>query len=173
MFGVDAGERAVYDLGGGFDRQIHHRKRTMANVAFIGLGVMGYPMARHLAQRGNHQVTVYNRTGEKAAKWVADFGGRSAPTPKAAAGGADFVFSCVGNDNDLRAVTLGADGCFEGMKAGAIYIDNTTASANIAIELYEAAKKRGLTVLRESQHGVRNATGTLPGMADIMSTQRS
>ncbi len=115
----------------------------MANVAFIGLGVMGYPMARHLAQRGNHQVTVYNRTAEKAAKWVADFGGRSAPTPKAAAEGAEFVFSCVGNDNDLRAVTLGANGCFDGMKPGAIYIDNTTASANIARELYEAAKKRG------------------------------
>src|SRR6185295_11754065 len=97
MFGVDVEERGVYHLGGGFDRQIHFRKRTMANVAFIGLGVMGYPMARHLAQRGNHQLTVYNRTGEKAAKWVADFGGKSAPTPKAAAEGADFVFSCVGN----------------------------------------------------------------------------
>ena len=115
----------------------------MANVAFIGLGVMGYPMARHLAQRGQHQLTVYNRTAEKAAKWVAEYGGRSAATPKSAADGADFVFTCVGNDNDLRAVTLGADGCFNGMKRGAIYIDNTTASANIAGELYEAAKTRG------------------------------
>ena len=115
----------------------------MATVTFIGLGVMGYPMARHLAQRGNHQLTVYNRTAEKAAKWVSECGGRSAPTPKSAADGADFVFTCVGNDNDLRAVTLGAEGCFEGMKPGAVYIDNTTASANIAKELYEAAKLRG------------------------------
>jgi len=119
----------------------------MARVTFIGLGVMGYPMARHLAQRGKHQLTVYNRTAEKAAKWVVDNGGQSAATPKLAAAGADFVFTCVGNDNDLRAVTLGADGCFDGMKAGAIYIDNTTASANVARELYEAAKKRGFASL--------------------------
>jgi len=105
---------------------------------------MGYPMARHLAQRGQHQLTVYNRTAEKAAKWVAEYRGRSAPTPKSAADGADFVFTCVGNDNDLRAVTLGSDGCFSGMKRGAIYIDDTTASANIARELYEAAKTRGV-----------------------------
>jgi len=113
----------------------------MAKVAFIGLGVMGYPMARHLAQRGNHQVTVFNRTAAKAETWVAEYGGKSASTPKAAAEGADFVFTCVGNDNDLRAVTLGPDGAFAGMKAGAIYIDNTTASATVARELYEAAKK--------------------------------
>jgi len=114
----------------------------MAKVAFIGLGVMGYPMARHLAQRGNHQVTVFNRTAAKAEKWVSEYGGRSAPTPKAAAEGADFVFTCVGNDNDLRAVTLGPDGAFSGMQAGAIYIDNTTASATVARELYDAAKKK-------------------------------
>lgn len=114
----------------------------MAKVAFIGLGVMGYPMARHLAQRGNHQVTVFNRTTTKAEKWVAEYGGKSASTPRAAAEGADFVFTCVGNDNDLRAVTLGPDGAFSGMKAGAIYIDNTTASATVARELYEAAKKK-------------------------------
>src|SRR6188474_1114854 len=101
----------------------------MAKVAFIGLGVMGYPMARHLAHRGNHEVTVFNRTASKAEKWVAEYGGKAAYTPKAAADGADFVFSCVGNDNDLRAVTLGPEGAFAGMKAGAIYIDNTTASA--------------------------------------------
>jgi 3-hydroxyisobutyrate dehydrogenase len=95
----------------------------MAKVAFIGLGVMGYPMARHLAQRGKHDVTVYNRTTAKAEKWVAEYGGKSAATPKAAAEGADFVFSCVGNDNDLRAVTLGPDGAFAGMKKGAIYLD--------------------------------------------------
>jgi 3-hydroxyisobutyrate dehydrogenase-like beta-hydroxyacid dehydrogenase len=119
----------------------------MAKVAFIGLGVMGYPMARHLAQRGNHQLTVYNRTSAKAEKWVSEYGGKSAPTPKAAAEGADFVFTCVGNDNDLRAVTLGTDGAFSGMKKGAIYIDNTTASAIVARELYEAAKKGGFASL--------------------------
>ncbi len=115
----------------------------MAKVAFIGLGVMGYPMARHLAQRGKHQVTVYNRTSAKAEKWVGEYGGRSAPTPKAAAEGADFVFTCVGNDHDLRAVTLGPEGAFSGIKAGAVYVDNTTASANIARELYAAAKQKG------------------------------
>lgn len=119
----------------------------MAKVAFIGLGVMGYPMARHLAQRGNHQVTVFNRTTAKAEKWTDDYGGEFAVTPKAAAEGADFVFTCVGNDNDLRAVTLGPDGAFSGMKAGAIYIDNTTASATVARELYEAAKKIGCASL--------------------------
>jgi 3-hydroxyisobutyrate dehydrogenase-like beta-hydroxyacid dehydrogenase len=116
----------------------------MANVAFIGLGVMGYPMAGHLAQRGGHSVTVYNRTATKAEKWVAEYGGRHAPTPKAAAEGADFVFTCVGNDNDLRAVTIGSNGAFSGMKQGAVYIDNTTASAVVARELYEAAKAKGV-----------------------------
>ncbi|HEX4997977.1 MAG TPA: NAD(P)-dependent oxidoreductase [Terriglobia bacterium] len=116
----------------------------MANVAFIGLGVMGYPMARHLAQRGNHQVTVFNRTSDKTEKWVREYGGRSAPTPRAAAEGADFVFTCVGNDNDLRAVTLGPDGAFAGVKRGAIYVDNTTASAVVARELYDAAKAKGV-----------------------------
>src|SRR5688572_5295527 len=119
----------------------------MAKVAFIGLGVMGYPMARHLAQRGNHELTVYNRTTAKADKWVSEYGGKSAPTPKAAAEGADFVFTCVGNDNDLRAVTLGSDGAFAGMKKGAIYIDNTTASAIVARELYDAAKAKGFSSL--------------------------
>jgi 3-hydroxyisobutyrate dehydrogenase len=119
----------------------------MAKVAFIGLGVMGYPMARHLAQRGNHELTVYNRTSAKAEKWVGEYGGKAAPTPKAAAEGSDFVFTCVGNDNDLRSVTLGADGAFSGMKKGAIYIDNTTASAIVARELYEAAKKGGFASL--------------------------
>src|SRR5215475_4856389 len=115
----------------------------MAKVAFIGLGVMGYPMAGHLAKRGGHDLTVFNRTSAKAEKWVTEHGARSAPTPKAAAEGADFVFTCVGNDNDLRAVTIGPNGAFEGMKKGAIYIDNTTASATVARELYEAAKKNG------------------------------
>ena len=119
----------------------------MAKVAFIGLGVMGYPMARHLAQRGGHDVTVYNRTSAKAAKWVAEHGGRHAATPKAAAEGADYVFTCVGNDNDLREVTLGPDGAFASLRAGSIYIDNTTASAIVARELYEAAKAKGAASL--------------------------
>jgi 3-hydroxyisobutyrate dehydrogenase-like beta-hydroxyacid dehydrogenase len=119
----------------------------MAKVAFIGLGVMGYPMAGHLAKRGGHDVTVFNRTRPKADKWVSEYGGKSAPTPRAAADGADFVFTCVGNDNDLRAVTTGANGAFEGMKKGAIYIDNTTASAIVARELYDAAKARGFASL--------------------------
>jgi len=119
----------------------------MAKVAFIGLGVMGYPMAGHLAKKGGHDVTVYNRTAAKAEKWVAQHGGRSAKTPAAAADGADFVFSCVGNDDDLRSVTIASDGAFSAMKKGAIYIDNTTASAVAARELYEAAKSKGFASL--------------------------
>ncbi|MEI9804587.1 MAG: NAD(P)-dependent oxidoreductase [Pseudolabrys sp.] len=115
----------------------------MAKVAFLGLGVMGYPMAGHLKTKGGHEVTVYNRTAAKAEKWVAQFGGKSAPTPKAAAAGQDYVMCCVGNDNDLRAVTLGADGAFAGMAKGKIFVDHTTASAEIARELYAAAKKGG------------------------------
>ena len=115
----------------------------MAKVAFVGLGVMGYPMAGHLVKRGSHQLTVFNRTTAKAEKWIAEYGGRFAPTPKAAAEGADFIFTCVGNDNDLRSVTLGPTGAFAGMKPGSIYIDNTTASATLARELYHAAKERG------------------------------
>jgi 3-hydroxyisobutyrate dehydrogenase len=119
----------------------------MAKVAFIGLGVMGYPMARHLAQRGGHDVTVFNRTGAKAAKWVAEYGGRQAQTPKAAAEGADYVFTCVGNDADLRGVTLGPDGAFAGMRPGSVYVDNTTASAIVARELYDVAKAQGFSSL--------------------------
>ncbi|HYR86058.1 MAG TPA: NAD(P)-dependent oxidoreductase [Terriglobia bacterium] len=115
----------------------------MAKVAFIGLGVMGYPMAGHLAKRGGHELTVFNRTAAKAEKWVAEHGGKSAATPKAAVEGSDFVFTCVGNDNDLRSVTIGNTGAFAGMKKGAIYIDNTTASATVARELYAAAKDKG------------------------------
>ena len=115
----------------------------MAKVAFLGLGVMGYPMAGHLRKKGGHEVTVYNRTAAKAEKWAAEFGGRTAPTPKAAAEGQDFVLCCVGNDNDLREVTLGANGAYHGMKKGAVFIDHTTASAEIARELYSEAKKRG------------------------------
>ncbi|SOC38383.1 3-hydroxyisobutyrate dehydrogenase [Rhizobium subbaraonis] len=115
----------------------------MAHVAFIGLGVMGYPMAGHLKVKGGHTVTVYNRTSAKAEKWAAQYGGTAASTPAEAARDADFVFVCVGNDDDLREVTTGKDGALQGMKPGAILIDNTTASAEVARELYEAAKARG------------------------------
>jgi 3-hydroxyisobutyrate dehydrogenase-like beta-hydroxyacid dehydrogenase len=119
----------------------------MAKVAFIGLGVMGYPMARHLAQKGGHDLVVFNRTTEKAAKWVAEHGGRRAATPRQAAEGCDFVFSCVGNDDDLRSVALGEAGAIGGMKAGGVYVDNTTASAAVARELAAEAEKRGVAFL--------------------------
>ena len=112
-------------------------------VAFLGLGVMGHPMAGHLARAG-HRVTVYNRTAAKAAQWVKEYGGASAATPKAAVAGADLVFACVGNDDDLRAVTTGPEGAFAGMKPGAIFVDHTTASAEVARELDAAARKLGL-----------------------------
>ena len=111
----------------------------MRKITFIGLGVMGYPMAGHLAKAG-HDVCVYNRTQSKAQEWVKEFGGRSAPTPKLAAEDADFVMTCVGNDDDLREVTLGNDGCFQVMKKGAVFIDHTTASAEIARELAQMAQ---------------------------------
>lgn len=115
----------------------------MAKVAFLGLGVMGYPMAAHLKNRGGHEVTVYNRTAQKSEQWVAEHGGRAALTPAQAAEGQDFVFACVGNDDDLRAVTIGADGAFATMKQGAIFVDNTTASAEVARELAGEASNRG------------------------------
>src|SRR5260221_8910248 len=115
----------------------------MAKVAFLGLGVMGFPMAGHLAKKGGHEVTVFNRTPAKAKAWTEKFGGRTAPTPQAAAEGQDFVMACVGNDNDLRAITLGANGAFAGMKKGATFVDHTTASAEIARELDAEATKRG------------------------------
>jgi len=115
----------------------------MAKVAFLGLGVMGYPMAGHLKNKGKHDVTVYNRTAAKAEKWVVQYGGKSAPTPRAAAEGQDFVMACVGNDNDLREITLGSDGAFAGMGRGKVFVDHTTASAEIARELYAAARKGG------------------------------
>jgi 3-hydroxyisobutyrate dehydrogenase len=119
----------------------------MAKVAFLGLGVMGYPMAGHLKNKGGHEVTVYNRTATKAAAWVKQYGGKSAPTPKAAAEGQDFVMCCVGNDNDLREVTLGANGAFAGMGKGKIFVDHTTASAEIARELYAAGQKAGFACI--------------------------
>ncbi|HUI95694.1 MAG TPA: NAD(P)-dependent oxidoreductase [Xanthobacteraceae bacterium] len=115
----------------------------MAKVAFLGLGVMGFPMAGHLKAKGGHDVTVYNRTAAKAEQWVAKYGGRSARTPQEAAAGQDFVMACVGNDNDLREVMLGQNGAFAGMAKGAVLVDHTTASAEIARELYAGAKKGG------------------------------
>ena len=115
----------------------------MAKVAFIGLGVMGYPMAGHLRVKGGHEVTVYNRTSAKAQAWAAQFGGRAVATPREAALGQDFVFACVGNDDDLRQVTIGPDGAFAGMSAGAIFVDHTTASADVARELHAAASAAG------------------------------
>jgi 3-hydroxyisobutyrate dehydrogenase len=113
------------------------------SVAFLGLGVMGYPMAGHLARAG-HRAKVYNRTAAKAASWAAECGGVAAATPRSAAEGADIVFCCVGNDDDLRSVVLGEHGAFAGMKAGAIFVDHTTASAEVARELSAAARARGL-----------------------------
>jgi 3-hydroxyisobutyrate dehydrogenase-like beta-hydroxyacid dehydrogenase len=112
--------------------------------AWIGLGVMGYPMAGHLKSKAGIPVTVYNRTEQKAGKWAAQFKDKTAPTPAEAAKDADFVFACVGNDDDLRQVTTGPQGAFQAMKKGAVFIDHTTASANVARELHAAAKQRGL-----------------------------
>ena len=112
-------------------------------VAFLGLGVMGYPMAGHLARAG-HRVTVYNRSAAKAAQWVGEHGHASAATPAAASAGADLVFACVGNDDDLRSVVLGEQGAFKGMKPGAVFVDHTTASAEVARELSAAALAQGL-----------------------------
>ena len=116
----------------------------MAKVAFLGLGVMGYPMAGHLARRDGAQVTVYNRTAAKARKWAEEHGGSHAPTPRAAAEGAEIVFACVGNDDDLRSVTLGEDGAFAAMPPGSVFVDNTTTSAAVARELCGTAKEKGI-----------------------------
>jgi 3-hydroxyisobutyrate dehydrogenase len=137
----------------------------MAKVAFIGLGVMGYPMAGHLKSKGGHEVTVYNRTSAKAERWVAQHQGRLAPTPRQAAEGQDFVMSCVGNDDDLREVTLGPDGAFGGVKGGALFVDHTTASAGIARELHAEASKRGFDFIDApvsgGQAGAENGTLTV------------
>ena len=121
----------------------NHEPTPARRVAFIGLGVMGYPMAGHLAAAG-HAVTVYNRSSAKAAQWVAEHGHASAATPRAAAAQADLVFACVGNDDDLRSVALGEHGAFAGMRPGAVFVDHTTASAEVARELNATAQQRGL-----------------------------
>jgi len=134
-------------------------------VAFLGLGVMGYPMAGHLLRAG-HRVTVYNRTPAKAAQWVAEFGGRSAASPRAAAAGADVVCTCVGNDDDLRSVVLGDDGAYAGMRRGAVLVDHTTASARVARELAREAASRGLAFVDAPVSGgnVGATNGTLTVM---------
>ena len=138
----------------------------MAKVAFVGLGVMGYPMAGHLAAKGGHAVTVYNRTAAKAEAWVGQHGGKSAPTPKQAAAGQDFVFACVGNDQDLREVMLGKDGVFEGANKGVIVVDHTTASAEIARELYAEAKKHGFDFIDAPVSG--GQAGAQNGVLTVM-----
>jgi 3-hydroxyisobutyrate dehydrogenase-like beta-hydroxyacid dehydrogenase len=134
-------------------------------LAFIGLGVMGFPMAGHLAQAG-HKVTVYNRTAAKAEAWVAQHGGSSAATPAQAVRDADVVFACVGNDDDLREVTIGDQGAFAGMKQGTIFADHTTASAQVARELYEIAKQRGFDFLDAPVSGGQQ--GAEKGVLTIM-----
>ena len=135
-------------------------------VAFIGLGVMGYPMAGHLLRKGGHDVTVYNRSAAKAAQWTAEYGGRSAPTPRAAAEGCDLVMMCVGNDDDVRSVALGPDGAVAGMAAGAILVDHTTASAVVARELHAACKAVGVGFVDAPVSG--GQAGAVNGQLGIM-----
>jgi 3-hydroxyisobutyrate dehydrogenase len=134
-------------------------------VAFLGLGVMGHPMAGHLAQAG-HDVTVYNRTLSKAEAWTREHGGRSAPTPREAAAGRDVVFCCVGNDDDLRAVVIGPSGAFAGMKPGAVFVDHTTASAAVARELHALAVDRGLHFVDAPVSGGQG--GAVNGLLTVM-----
>lgn len=135
------------------------------DVAFLGLGVMGHPMAGHLARAG-HRVTVYNRTAAKAAAWVAEYGGRAAETPRAAAARAEIVFACVGNDDDLRAVTVGPEGAFGGMATGAVFVDHTTASAGVARELGAVAADRGLAFVDAPVSG--GNVGAVNGALTVM-----
>ena len=139
---------------------------TPQPVAFLGLGVMGYPMAGHLTRAG-HQVTVYNRSAAKAQAWLAECPGHAiAPTPREAAAGADIVFACVGNDDDLRSVVLGPDGAFAGMKPGAVFVDHTTASASVARELSSEAQKRGLQFIDAPVSG--GQAGAVNGALTVM-----
>jgi 3-hydroxyisobutyrate dehydrogenase len=149
----------------------------MSKVAWIGLGVMGYPMARHLREQGAHDVVVFNRTREKAERWAAEFGGAVAATPAIAAENASFVIFCVGNDEHLREVTLGPEGAFTTLKSGAIAIDHTTASAKIARELYDAAKEKGAGFLDApvsgGQSGAENGTLTIMAGGDQADFKRA
>ena len=137
----------------------------MAKVAFLGLGVMGYPMAGHL-QAAGHEVTVYNRTAAKAEKWVSQHGGKMATTPRGAAEGAEFVMACVGNDDDLRMVCTGEDGAFDGMAEGSVFVDHTTVSATVTRELYAAAKARGISFVDAPISG--GQAGAENGVLSIM-----
>jgi 3-hydroxyisobutyrate dehydrogenase len=138
----------------------------MAKIAFLGLGVMGYPMAGHLLKKGGHDVTVYNRTPAKAAQWVKEYGGKSAASPKEAAQDKDFVLMCVGNDDDVRSVANGDNGVLAGLKKGAIFIDHTTASAVVARELHAEAKKRGVGFVDAPVSG--GQAGAVNGQLGIM-----
>lgn len=135
------------------------------NVSFLGLGAMGYPMAGHL-QKAGHQVTVYNRNSAKAQAWVEEFGGQSATSPKEAAQGADIIFACVGNDDSLRKVTMGAEGAFHGMKEGAVFVDHTTTSAEVAKELALAAQALGLHFIDAPVSG--GQAGAINGVLTVM-----
>jgi 3-hydroxyisobutyrate dehydrogenase-like beta-hydroxyacid dehydrogenase len=139
----------------------------MARVAFIGLGVMGYPMAGHLAAKG-HDVTVYNRSPARAEKWVAQHGGVRAATPVEAASGAEIVFSCVGNDDDLRSIAIGQNGAFEGLEAGAVFVDHTTASAAVARELSAAAGARGAGFIDAPVSGGQAGNKAIPQLMKII-----
>lgn len=136
------------------------------NVAFLGLGVMGYPMAGHLVNKGGHAVTVYNRSFAKAEAWVAEHGGKAARTPAEAARGQDIVFACVGNDDDLRAVTIGKDGAFAAMGEGTIFVDHTTASADVARELQAVAKALGFDFIDAPVSG--GQAGAQNGVLTVM-----
>ena len=138
---------------------------TPHDVAFLGLGVMGHPMAGHL-QRQGHRVTVYNRTSVKAAAWSAEYGGCNAPTPAAAARGAQIVLACVGNDDDLRSVTIGPDGAFSTMAPGSVFVDHTTASAAVARELAAVAAERGLSFIDAPVSG--GNVGAIKGQLTVM-----
>ena len=138
----------------------------MSKVAWIGLGVMGFPMAGHIRTKGRHDLTVYNRTAAKAEEWMGKFGGRTAVTPAEAAKDADFVFCCVGNDEDLRSVTTGQNGAFQTLRPGAVFIDNTTASADVARELYAVAKAKGAAFLDAPVSG--GQAGAENGLLTVM-----
>jgi len=138
----------------------------MAKIAFLGLGVMGYPMAGHLRQKGGHEVTVYNRTAAKAEQWAQAHGGKAAGTPREAASGAQFVMMCVGNDDDVRAVAFGANGALAGMGKGAVLVDHTTASAIVARELHAECKKRGVGFVDAPVSG--GQAGAVNGQLGIM-----
>jgi 3-hydroxyisobutyrate dehydrogenase-like beta-hydroxyacid dehydrogenase len=138
----------------------------MAKLAFLGMGVMGYPMAGHLVKKGGHDVTVFNRSPAKSAQWAGEYGGKSAPTPKEAATGAEMVMMCVGNDDDVRSVVYGDNGALAGMQAGTVLVDHTTASAELARELHAACKVKGIEFIDAPVSG--GQAGAVNGQLGIM-----